>query len=70
MNYVLFLFDQEDINLLSSDRLYATDITRAVGQWIVGVLALPTIRMPDGSYTLVLISNFTLEHTSNVFYKV
>jgi hypothetical protein len=52
---------------LEHDRLLAEDVTRSVGKWISEAMALPSLGMPTGSFTLVLNGEPTPEHTSEVF---
>ncbi|KAF1847202.1 uncharacterized protein K460DRAFT_363309 [Cucurbitaria berberidis CBS 394.84] len=52
---------------LDDDRLPANRTTKAVGTWVAEALALPSLGMPENSFTLVLDGNPTPEHTSEVF---
>ena len=52
---------------LEHDRLCDKDITGSMGIWLAETMALPSLGMPVGSYTLVLDGNPTLEHTSSLF---
>jgi hypothetical protein len=65
----------EDVNdpipeFLKSDRLFANTITRSVATWIVECLRLPSLGMPEGSFTLVLDGNPIPDKTAEVFQVV
>jgi hypothetical protein len=55
---------------LASDRLRAEDITKAVGTWVMEALALPSLGMPEDSFTLILDGSPTPKHTSEIFRTV
>jgi len=42
-----------DPEWLRNDKLQARDVTRSIGTWIVEALRLPSLGMPEGSYTLI-----------------
>jgi hypothetical protein len=52
---------------LKDDKLSARGVTQSVGTWIVESLLLPSLGMPQGSYTLVLDGNPIPEQTAAVF---
>jgi hypothetical protein len=52
---------------LRDDRLDGQELTASVGRWIAEAMALPSLGMPEGSYTLIFDGNPTPEHTSTVF---
>jgi hypothetical protein len=52
---------------LHGDRLHSEDITKSIGTWLMVALALPSLGMPEGSFTLVFDGSPTPEHTSEVF---
>ena len=56
-----------DSSGVQGDHLLAVDVTRSVGSWIIEAMMLPTLGMPDGSYSLVLDGNPLPEHTSKIF---
>lgn len=50
-----------------NDKLSASGITEGVGAWIVESLRLPSLGMPDGSFTLVLDSTQIRQATTAAF---
>jgi hypothetical protein len=68
--YVFGLHGRMDIappDHLKDDKLSARGVTQSVGTWIVESLLLPSLGMPQGSYTLVLDGNPIPEQTAAVF---
>jgi len=61
---------QRESSSMHRSQLAAKDITRAVGEWIMDASALPSLGMPEDSYTLILDGGPTLDHTSRVFQTV
>ena len=52
---------------LESDRLLAENVTRPLAKWIAEATALPSLGMPEGSYTLLLDGAPVLEQTAKLF---
>ncbi|KAH7552247.1 hypothetical protein BM1_09109 [Bipolaris maydis] len=55
------------VDSMQNDRLKASEVSQVVGNWMVEALALPSLGMPEGSFTLVLDGDPIPEHTSKVF---
>ncbi|EUC32498.1 hypothetical protein COCCADRAFT_98462 [Bipolaris zeicola 26-R-13] len=55
------------VDSMQNDRLQASEVSQLVGNWMVEALALPSLGMPEGSFTLVLDGDPIPEHTSKVF---
>ncbi|EUC44770.1 hypothetical protein COCMIDRAFT_70675, partial [Bipolaris oryzae ATCC 44560] len=56
-----------EITSMQNDRLQAATVSRSIGKWMAEALALPSLGMPEGSFTLVLDGNPVPKHTSRVF---
>ncbi|CAN9167452.1 unnamed protein product [Alternaria sp. RS040] len=56
-----------DDGLLEDDRCHANVISKGVGAWIMEAMALPSLGMPHGSFTLVLDGDPLPEQTSRLF---
>ncbi|CAO2655409.1 Nn.00g104730.m01.CDS01 [Neocucurbitaria sp. VM-36] len=61
--------DQSELDqgALDDDLLEDCTITKVVGAWIMEALALPSLGMPEDSFTLILDGDRIPEHTSEVF---
>ncbi|KAF5846217.1 hypothetical protein GGP41_003602 [Bipolaris sorokiniana] len=57
----------QGVDSMQNDRLQASEVSQLVGNWMVEALALPSLGMPEGSFTLVLDGDPIPEHTSKVF---
>ncbi|USP81842.1 hypothetical protein yc1106_09116 [Curvularia clavata] len=62
-----FGWTEWDARQFKNERLRARDVTRSVGKWMTEALALPSLGMPEESYTLVFDGNPVPELSSKVF---
>ncbi|KAF2649693.1 hypothetical protein K491DRAFT_762222 [Lophiostoma macrostomum CBS 122681] len=69
-NAVGLIADDSEYTGVASDELDATAVTRPLVPWITEALALPSLGMPIGAFTLLLNGDPTALKTSEVFATV